>query len=156
MGKSIGQAMKDFIETNADMCVFVYNYTDDTFEISPIGKVGVLFSNAANPLVQLCENEKIHPADGLMVTAFCRDLINLKNGSVPDDRFTVNFRIDLSETDEPLYKWATITVIIKADNGIPSYVVGHIRLMNSAELQKSLLWTALQTISTQMFSTHAQ
>lgn len=138
MGKSIGQAMKDFIETNADMCVFVYNYTDDTFEISPIGKVGVLFSNAANPLVQLCENEKIHPADRLMVTAFCRDLINLKNGSVPDDRFTVNFRIDLSETDEPLYKWATITVIIKADNGIPSYVVGHIRLMNSAELQKKL------------------
>lgn len=138
MGKSIGQAMNDFISTNDDMCVFVYDYKDDTFEISPIGRIGVLFSNASNPLVQLCENEKIHPADRLMVTAFCRDLINLKNGGVPDDRFTVNFRIDLSENDEPLYTWATITVIIKADNGIPSYMVGHIRFMNSAELQKKL------------------
>lgn len=138
MGKSIGQAMNDFVSTNDDMCVFVYDYKDDTFEISPIGKVGVLFSNASNPLVQLCENQKIHPADRLMVTSFCRDLINLKNGSVPDDRFTVNFRIDLSAADEPLYKWATITVIIKADDGVPSYIVGHIRLMNSAELQKKL------------------
>lgn len=138
MGKSIGQAMNDFISTNDDMCVFVYDYKDDTFEISPIGRIGVLFSNASNPLVQLCENEKIHPADRLMVTAFCRDLINLKNGGVPDDRFTVNFRIDLSENDEPLYTWATITVIIKADNGVPLYIVGHIRLMNSAELQKKL------------------
>lgn len=138
MGKSIGQAMNDFISTNDDMCVFVYDYKDDTFEISPIGRIGVLFSNASNPLVQLCENEKIHPADRLMVTAFCRDLINLKNGGVPDDRFTVNFRIDLSENEEPLYTWATITVIIKADNGVPLYIVGHIRLMNSAELQKKL------------------
>lgn len=138
MGKSIGQAMKDFIGTNDDMCVFVYDYADDTFEISPIGKIGVLFGSASNPLVQLCENEKIHPADRLVVTAFCRDLIGLKNGKAPDDRFTVNFRIDLSESGEPIYKWATITVIIKSDGGVPSYVVGHIRLMNSAEFQKKL------------------
>ncbi len=138
MGKSIGQAMADFVGTNDNMCVFVYDYNDDTYEISPIGKIGVLFSNASNPLVQLCENEKIHPADSVMVTAFCRDLLNLKNGKVPDDRFAVNFRIDLSETDEPLYKWATITVIIKTENEAPSYIVGHIRLMNSAELQKKL------------------
>ena len=138
MGKSIGQAMNDFISTNDDMCVFVCDYKDDTFEISPIGKIGVLFSNASNPLVQLCENEKIHPADRLMVTAFCRDLIDLKENAVPDDRFSVNFRIDLSETAEPLYKWATITILVKSEDGCPSYVVGHIRMMNSAELQKKL------------------
>ncbi|MDE6710487.1 MAG: diguanylate cyclase, partial [Oscillospiraceae bacterium] len=138
MGKSIGQAINDFISTNDDMCVFVCDYKDDTFEISPIGKIGVLFSNASNPLVQLCENEKIHPADRLMVTAFCRDLIDLKGENAPDDRFSVNFRIDLSETDEPLYKWATITILVKSEDGVPSYMVGHIRLMNSAELQKKL------------------
>ena len=138
MGKSIGQAMNDFISTNDDMCVFVYDYKDDTFEISPIGKIGVLFSNALNPLVQLCENEKIHPADRLMVTAFCRDLIDLKENAVPDDRFSVNFRIDLSESSEPLYKWAAINILVKSEDGVPSYVVGHIRMMNSAELQKKL------------------
>ena len=138
MGKSIGQAMNDFISTNDDMCVFVYDYKDDTFEISPIGKIGVLFSNASNPLVQLCENEKIHPADRLMVTAFCRDLIDLKENAVPDDRFSVNFRIDLSENEEPLYKWAAINILVKSEDGVPSYVVGHIRMMNSAELQKKL------------------
>lgn len=138
MGKSIAQAMSDFISTNDDMCVFVCDYKDDTFEISPIGKIGVLFSNASSPLVQLCENEKIHPADRLMVTAFCRDLISLKDGKAPDDRFSVNFRIDLSETDEPLYNWATMTILIKSDDSLPSYMVGHIRLMNSAELQKKL------------------
>lgn len=138
MGKSIGQAMADFVGKNDNMCVFVYDYTDESFEISPIGKIGVLFGSASNPFVQLCENEKIHPADRLVVTAFCRDLLEIKANNSPDDRFTVNFRIDLSETEEPLYKWAAFTVIIKTDNDIPSYVVGHIRLMNSAELQKKI------------------
>lgn len=138
MGKSIGKAMNDFIGTNDDMCVFVCDYTDDTFEISPIGKIGVLFGSASNPLVQLCDNEKIHPADRLVVTAFCRDLIDLKNSKAPDDRFSVNFRIDLSDNGEPIYKWATITILVKSEKDVPQYVVGHIRLMNSAELQKKL------------------
>ncbi|MCM1328510.1 MAG: GGDEF domain-containing phosphodiesterase [Ruminococcus sp.] len=139
MGKSIGGAMKDFIGTNDDMCVFVYDYTDGSFEISPIGKIGILFESADNPLVQLCNNKNIHPADSRVVTAFCRDLLELRGNKVPDDRFTVNFRINFSD-GEPDYKWAAFTVIIKTEGETqtPVYTVGHIRLMNSAELQKKI------------------
>lgn len=138
MGKSLGQAVNDFIGADDNMCVFVYDYKEDTFEISPMGKIGVLFNDASNPFVQLCENRNIHPADRLVVTAFCRDLLNLESVGIPDNRFSINFRINVSEKGEPVYKWSTMTVIIRSESEEPVYIVGHICLMNSSELQKKV------------------
>ncbi|MGN0666917.1 MAG: EAL domain-containing protein [Huintestinicola sp.] len=134
MSISINEAMCSYINDNSDMCVFVTDFTDGSFEISSPGCVGRLISQGSEPLAQLACSEYIHPVDKPVISAFCTDLLNAPN--IPtDDRYNVYFRAKLDDAEGDEYKWLSFTVVIRHDdNGKALFVVGHILKMNKSEL----------------------
>lgn len=135
MGKAIAQALSEYITGSKEMCVFVTDFTDGSFEIFSSDLSRRLFENDSEPLSQLCCNKNIHTADEPVVTALCRDLTGAADNLPQSERYSINFRIDVSDSGEPAYRWATFLVILQKDTGgALQCVIGHIHLMNDAEL----------------------
>ncbi len=127
--------MEDFIAGSKEMFIFVSDFTDGSFEISDSPLANILIDKGSEPLKQLCGNKNIHPADNTIITEFCSELLGNSDASSLDSRYTVNFRVNVSQTGEPDYHWAVLTAILQKDelNKI-QYAVGHIRLMNASDL----------------------
>lgn len=105
MNLSIAGAMSEFISNNTDMCVFVTAFLREDYEIISSGILSKIIENDKEPLHQLCGNERIHPADSVVVAAMCSDLLDKNSARLPDERFSVDFRADVSENaGEPDYR----------------------------------------------------
>lgn len=136
MSISIAGAMSEFISGNESMCVFATAFLREDYEIISSGITESIIKKDKEPLKQLCGNERIHPADSVVVTAMCSDLLDPKSERLPDERFTVDFRADISEnTEQPNYKWFKLTVLApRNESGGIKHLIGHITLMNNSEI----------------------
>lgn len=109
MGITMAQTMYSFMSASTEMCYFAVDLTDDSFDITPCKFSEKLFSADKNPLSQLAVSKKIHPADLVLVSAFCSDLLSGGEQPCLDEHYNIDFRIDMSETDKPDWRWATMT-----------------------------------------------
>ena len=136
MSVNIAKAMSDFICGSDNMCVFITDPSDGSYEITKAGLLSNIMSDSSEPLRQLCDSEYIHPADKVVVSAVCTDILQCVNGSLPDERFTVDFRVNISEDKEnPEYKWLKMTILApRNENGGLKHIIAHITVMNNAEI----------------------
>lgn len=136
MSVSIAKAMSDFICSNENMCVFITDPSDGSYEITKAGLLANIINDNSEPLAQLCESEYIHPADRVVVSALCSDILRCGNGSLPDERFSVDFRGNVSGgKDDPEYKWLKMIILApRNENGGLLHIIGHISIMNNAEM----------------------
>lgn len=136
MGISTAQALTAFLSGSEEMCHFSSDFTDGSFDIIPCPFSKRLFDTDKEPISQLIDCNKIHKADLPLVSAFCSDLLSGDEQPCLDKHYNIDFRINMSDTDEPDWHWATMTVLVgKTEDGRHiSHTICHIRLMNSSEL----------------------
>lgn len=136
MSISISQAMSDFIRENEGMCVFTSDLSDGSFEITNTGVLSNIISADSEPIAQLAQSPNIHPGDAPVLSALCSDILKCGRDGLPDERFTADFRADISGNREaPEYKWLKMTIISpKSESGRVKYIIGHISVMNNAEI----------------------
>lgn len=141
MGKDIFQALNDFLSRTNDMGAFVVDFSDNSFDVMAEGIFSTILNGSVNPLEQLAESNRIHKADRIVLGAFCRDLLSSNKIPIQEDHFSVPFRglvsNDPADTD---YKWITLTVVIDRDeNLIAKCVIGHLKMMNNAEILNKII-----------------
>lgn len=141
MGKDIFQALNDFLSRTNDMGAFVVDFSDNSFDVMAEGIFSTILNGNVNPLEQLAESNRIHKADRIVLGAFCRDLLSSNKIPIQEDHFSVPFRglvsNDPADTD---YKWITLTVVIDRDeNLIAKCVIGHLKMMNNAEILNKII-----------------
>ncbi len=136
MGKSVFQALNEFVERTDNMCAFVVDFSDGSWDATSTGIFSAIIDGSFNPLEQLAESKKVHDADSAVLGAFCRDLLNSYKIPVQEEYFSVPFRGKVSDDpDNKDYKWIMLTIIIGRDeNNLAKYIVGHLRFMNNAEM----------------------
>ncbi len=136
MGKTVFQALSDFIERTDEMCAFVVDFSAKSYDVTSGGVFSPIIDGKGNPLEQLGGSERVHEADRVVLGAFCRDLLDSYKTPVQENHFITSFRGDVSADPAVKdYKWMTLTVIIdRNENGFANFIVGHLRLMNNAEL----------------------
>jgi len=159
MGKSVFQALNEFVERTDDMCAFVVDFSDRSWDVTSAGIFSVIIDGRSNPLEQLAESKNVHEADGVVLSAFCRDLLNSYKVPVQEEHFIVSFRENVSgDSENKDYKWVTLTVIIDRDeNMLAKYIVGHLRLMNNAEmLNKAIIDSFTNDKHPQVFAGQAK
>lgn len=158
MGKTILQALYGFAQNNDDMCIFVSDFSDNTYDMIKGKTLDMLLTSDKEPLRQLCDNDRIHPADRVIITEMCSEFLDSKNEPLIDDRYSISFRVDISKDAEANYKWCTaIFVLNKDENGGIETIVCNIRLMNSAEiLNRTILDSFTNDKHPQVFSGRAQ
>lgn len=159
MGKSVFQALNEFVERTDDMCAFVVDFSDRSWDVTSAGIFSVIIDGRSNPLEQLAESKNVHEADGVVLGAFCRDLLNSYKVPVQEEHFIVSFRENVSgDSENKDYKWVTLTVIIDRDeNKLAKYIVGHLRLMNNAEmLNKAIIDSFTNDKHPQVFAGQAK
>ncbi len=141
MGKSIFQALNDFLSRTHDMGAFVVDFSDNSFDVMSEGIFSAILDGSINPLEQLAESRLIHEADRVVLGAFCRDLLASNKIPIQEDHFSVSFRGlvsgNLSDTD---YKWITLTAVIDRDEYLMAKcVIGHLKMMNNAEILNKII-----------------
>lgn len=136
MSISIAQAMSEFICGNESMCTFITDFSDGSFEITNTGILSNIIKDGSEPIAQLAESPNIHPGDAAVLSALCGDIIKSSRTGLPDERFSVDFRANVSgNTENPEYKWLKMTVLApKREDGGVKYIIGHITVMNNAEI----------------------
>ncbi len=136
MGKSVFQALNEFVERTDNMCAFVVDFSDGSWDATSTGIFSAIIDGSFNPLEQLAESKNVHDADSAVLGAFCRDLLNSYKIPVQEEYFSVPFRGKVSDDpDNKEYKWIMLTIIIGRDeNNLAKYIVGHLRFMNNAEM----------------------
>ncbi|MDE6762567.1 MAG: GGDEF domain-containing phosphodiesterase [Oscillospiraceae bacterium] len=143
MGKSIFQALDDFLSRTHNMGVFVVDFSDNSYEVMSEGDFSVIIDGNENPLEQLAESTRIHEADRVVLGAFCRDLLNSNKIQIQEDHFSIPFRGILSNDTsnaEADYKWITLTIVIDRDeNLMAKCIIGHLRMMNNAEILNKII-----------------
>lgn len=141
MGNKVFKALSEFIESNDSMCAFVTDLSDKSWDITRAGIFSALLDENSNPLEQLASGRNIHEADSAVIGAFCRDLMCMDKSPISEDHFMVSFRGNVS--NDPAvkdYKMITLTVIIDRDeNNFAKRIIGHLRLMNSAEMLNKVI-----------------
>lgn len=141
MGKSIFQALNDFLSRTHDMGAFVVDFSDNSFEVMSEGVFSAILDGSINPLEQLSESKLIYEADRVVLGAFCRDLLGSNKISVQEDHFSVSFRGLVSDNSADTdYKWMTLTTVIDRDeNLMAKCVIGHLKMMNNAEILNKII-----------------
>ena len=136
MSISIAEAMSEFIQNNDGMCVFTADPSDWSFEITRTGIFSHILNDSSEPIAQLRDSNNIHPGDKAVVSAVCSDILRCKKEGLPDERFYVDFRGNLSDDpDIPEYKWLKLTILApKNENGGVKCIIGHITVMNNSEI----------------------
>lgn len=158
MGTQIAAAIEQITAKSGNMCIFTSDFIEGSYEFSGTGSVRRFISEDSEPVMQLCYNHAVHPADSNLLTAFCSDILESRSTPVPDDRFSVSFRAKLSEDGAEDYSWLKLTVILdKDENMLIKRVVGFINLMNSADiLNKSIIESFTSDKHPQVFMNHAK
>ncbi len=136
MSKSVFQALNEFIERTDEMCAFVFDFSDGSWDATSTGIFSEIINGKENPFEQLGSSRRIHEADRTVLEAFCHDLMNADKVPVQESHFVVSFRGDVSSvSDKEDYKWMTLTVLMdRGESFLAKCAVGHIRLMNNAEM----------------------
>lgn len=134
MGKTVFEAMNDLMSGAENMCAFAVDFSDNSYDVKAAGDISELVDGSVNPLEQLSFNRRIHSSDGAVITAFCRDLMNSRVSPIYESRFEINFRANISSKPDN-YDWFILTVVIDRDEECRGKcILGHIRLMNNAEM----------------------
>ncbi len=140
MSINIFNAMEQFLAASTDMSVFGSDFDDGSFQICPSVFSCLLFDTEKEPISQLCRHPRLHNEDEPMVTAFCVDLCAVSDDRLIDNRYTLNFRMDVSPDCSGDYKWITLVALIQKDLRRVHSVICHMRVMNDAEiLTKSII-----------------
>lgn len=141
MGKSIFQALNDFLSRTHDMGAFVVDFSDNSFDVMSEGAFSAILDGSINPLEQLAESKLIHEADRVVIGAFCRDLLGSNKIPIHEDHFSVSFRGLASDAPADTdYKWITLTTVIDRDeNLMAKCVIGHLKIMNNAEILNKII-----------------
>lgn len=140
MGKTFCQAMNDLLAEAENMCAFVVDLSDNSYDVKSVGNISKLVDGSENPLEQLSYNRRIHSSDGAVITAFCRDLLGCRDNPIYESRYDINFRANI-DGDPENFDWFILTVAINRDeNCRGKCILGNIRQMNNAEkLNKSII-----------------
>ena len=143
MGKAIFQALNNFLSHTHDMGAFVVDFSDGSFDVLSGGVFSVIIDGSINPLEQLAESSRIHEADKVVLGAFCRDLLNSNIIQIQEDHFSIPFRGMLSDDasgSDTDYKWINLTIVIdRNENLTAKCIIGHIRMMNNAEILNKII-----------------